>query len=144
MQNSIRNILKKIAYIEADIEIQKQILFSIPSHQEKEIEDVLKKIKSAKVEIQRLRATIAEISPQEHQKLLAIEEAVTTFKKLAAEKQFTKIESMATQPECSITYGNGEKQFCLAKACDADGNWTIITTEGQICHIAGVELADEA
>ena len=142
MQNSVQSILKKITYIEAEIEIQKQILYSIPDDQRGDIEGVLKTIKQAKDDIQQLRNQIAEISPQEHQKLLAIEKAVTLFKEIASKKQFTKIESMSSHPDCSITLKNGEKLPCLARACDADGNWTIITDNGEIRHLSATEVID--
>ncbi len=142
MQISVQSILKKITYIETEIEIQKQILYSIPNDQRKDIEEVLKTIKQAKEDIQRLRNQIAEISPQEHQKLLAIEKAVALFKEIASEKQFTRIESMSSHPDCSLTLKNGEKLSCLVRACDPEGNWTIITDNGEIRHFSASQTAD--
>ncbi len=55
---NIQDLLKKINYIEADIEIQKQILFSIPSDQEPEMEKTITGIAAKKEEIEILRQQI--------------------------------------------------------------------------------------
>lgn len=144
MQTSVQDILKKITYIEAEIEIQKQILFSIPGDQPEEIEKVLVTIKKAKEDIQQLRSRIAEISPQEHRKLLDIEKAVTLFREIAAKKKFAAVESMSSHPDCSVILKNGEKLPCLVRACDNDGNWTIITEDCEIRYLSAGETADLA
>lgn len=126
------NILRKINYIEADIEIQKQILFSLASHEAEEIETIVTKIALAKKEVDELRAKIKTFSPEQYQKILTLEKAITEFQKLAKDTIFTSVESMSNDLNCSIQLHNGEKVPCLVKACDEQGNWSVITTEGEI------------
>jgi MoaA/NifB/PqqE/SkfB family radical SAM enzyme len=132
MKSSVQNLLKKINYIEAEVEIQKQILFSIPSGNEKDIEEVIEKIAHAKDEIVKLRKEIEAISPEEYQRIVKIEEASETFKKIAAEEKFTTVASMSTEEACSILLNNGKELPCLIKAKDEGGNWTVITLDGDI------------
>jgi len=140
MKNSVQNLLKRINYIEAEVEIQKQILFSIPSDNKKDIEEVIQKIAHSKDEIVKLREKIEAISPEEYHKILKIEEASSAFKKIAAEKKFTAVESMSTEENCSILLKDGKELPCLIKATDAAGNWTVITLDGDICHFSHEEI----
>lgn len=142
MNNAVQNILRKIQYIEAEIEIQKQILHTTLGQEEAEIREVIQKIADSKEEINRLRLEIEEISPQEHHRIQALEKAVATFTTITSENSFTIVENMATNPNCSITYQTGETCPCLVKASDKSGNWVIITPEGEIRRINNRELAD--
>lgn len=137
---SVQHLLKKINYIEAEVEIQKQILFSIPSDNAKEMERIVTKISEAKEEIDGLRAQIKASSPKEYQRILKIEQAVTKFKELATDKKFEAVENMTTDQSCSIKLVGGREIPCLVKACDEEGNWTIITTEGDIRMITSEEV----
>ncbi len=137
---SVQQLLKKINYIEAEVEIQKQILFSIPSDNKEEIEGIVTKIAKAKEEIDGLRAEINTLYPTEYQKMLKIEQAATEFKKLAMDKKFKSVENMTTDQSCSIRLVGGKEIPCLVKACDEDGNWTIITTEGDIQTFSNEEI----
>ena len=141
MKNSVQHLLKKINYIEAEVEIQKQILFSIPSDNKKDIEEVIQKIAYAKDEIVKLRREIEAISPDEFQKILKIEEAAAAFKKLVAEKKFTSVENMSTEGQCSIQLKDGNEVPCLIKASDETGNLTVITLDGDVCHFTSEEIA---
>ena len=141
MKNSVQHLLKKINYIEAEVEIQKQILFSIPSDNKKDIEEVIRKIADDKDEIVKLRKKIEINSPEEYQKILKIEKASVTFKKLAAEKNFTSIENMSTEEQCSLQLKDGDEVLCLVKAFDEEGNITAITLAGDICHFNKDEIA---
>ncbi len=142
MKNAVQKILRKIQYIEVDIEIHKQILHSSSGQDEGEIRDVLQKIADAKEEINRLRLEIEEISPHEHQRIQALEKAVATFNTITSQNSYTIVESMSTHPNCSITYRTGETCPCLVKASDKSGNLVIITPEGEIRRIQSMELAD--
>ena len=128
----IQDLLKKINYIEADIEIQKQILFSIPSEQQMEMEKTVAVIAAKKSEIATLRQQIKEIDPQEFERILVFEEVINEFKQLAAARQFTSITGKNITEECVLTLHDSTAVECLVKACDADGNWTIINLEGKI------------
>lgn len=134
MNLNVQNILKKINYIESDIEIHKQILFSIPSDKPKEMEETLQRIADKKEEITHLRAEIQKIDPEEYERLQIFDKAIADFRKLAAEKNYTTISSMSTVDNCSISLGSTGDIPCLIKACDAAGDWTIITMDGTIEH----------
>lgn len=140
MTNATQNLLKKISYIEAEIEIQKQILHSIPTNEQEEIEKILKNIVEAKKSIGVLRSEIEKIDPKEFQKLTIIEQSVSTFKKISSEKSFSSIESMTFEKECILNYIDGRELKCLVKACDENGDWTVISTEGSLLTIPGNEV----
>lgn len=132
MQPTVQDLLKKINYIEAEVEIQKQILVSIPSDQRGDMEKVIRKIAQAKNEIEQLRAEIKTVSPNEYQNILKIEKAADEFKKIAGENKFEHIENMSMLEDCSIRCKNGDEFSCLVKGRDKDGNWTVITTAGDL------------
>jgi hypothetical protein len=132
MNIKVQDLLKKITYIEADIEIQKQILFSLSSNEQKEMEHVVKIIAAHKDEITALRLELQSISPEEHQNIMTLENAVTAFKKIASEKKFKSINTMKINEECCLHLKDQPKIHCLVKACDEDGGWTIITIDGEI------------
>ncbi len=137
------DLLRKINYIEADVEIQKQVLFSIPSDQQDEMEKTIKIIAEKKEEIEKLRLEIKEIDPDEYQRIVVFEKAITQFKKLATEKQFENIESRNVNEECSLKLKQGANVECLLKANDANGDWTIITMDGEVQHFAGEAVAEK-
>ena len=95
MNQQVQDLLKKITYIDADIEIQKQILFSIPSTDRKEMERVVAIIATHKEEIKSLQLKLKEISPQDHETIMNLEAAVSEFKKIASEKKFTSMKNVA-------------------------------------------------
>lgn len=136
MNQRVHDLLKKITYIEADIEIQKQILFALTSNESKEIERVVKIIAAKKEEINILRLQIREISPEEDDKIMALENTVTAFKKLASEKKFKLIEAINSTGDCYLSLKQGEQIHCLVKACDEDGEWTVITMQGELRHFS--------
>ena len=102
MNQRVQDLLKKITYIEADIEIHKQILFSISSGDKQEMEHVVRQIATRKEEIKTLRLELQGISPEEHQNIENIENAVTAFKKIASEKKFKSITIMKINEECCL------------------------------------------
>lgn len=137
------DLLRKINYIEADVEIQRQVLFSIPSAQKEEMEKTIRIIAAKKEEIQKLRLEIKEIDPVEYQRIIVFEEAITEFKKIASEKKFEAIVSKNVNEECFLELKEGPNVECLLKACDANGDWTIITMEGQIQSFLAATVAEK-
>ena len=140
MNQTIQDLLRKITYIEADIEIHKQILFSVSSSDHNEMERVLKIIAARKEEIKTLRLKLRAISPEEHQNIAIIENAVIAFKKIASEKKFKSITVMKINEECCLHLKNQPKIPCLIKACDEDEGWTIITVGGEIQYFPKVDV----
>jgi biotin-(acetyl-CoA carboxylase) ligase len=140
--SKIQDLLRKINFIEADIEIQKQILFSIPSEQQEDMEKTIKIIAAKKGDIADLRQQIEEIDPEEHQRIVVFENAIADFKKLAAEKSFQHIASRNVNEECALLLNDDSSVECLIKACDEDGDWTVITPEGEVQHFRKIDVAE--
>lgn len=136
----VQDLLKKITYIEADIEIQKQILFSIPSDDRTEIEHVIKIIAARKDEINTLRLELQSVSPTEHQNIVTLENALAEFKEIASRRKFASIIVKDINEECFLSFKNKGKIPCLVKACDENGGWTIITMEGTIQQFSEVDV----
>jgi len=132
MSNTAQDILRKINYIEVDMDIQKQILVSIPSTEKQEMEKVLKVIAGQKEEINALRQEIKAAAPEEYERILIFEKSAQEFKALAAEKQFKEISAFDGTTPCIISLKDGTKMDCLVKAQDDSGDWTAMTLDGSI------------
>ncbi len=136
-------LLKKINYIEADVEIQKQILFSIPSDQQTEMEKTISLIAARKKEIELLRQELKEIDPVEYDRIIRFENALTEFKKIAADNPFQSIVNRNVHEQCTLLLQGGDQVECLIKACDKEGNWTIITIDGEIKQFPQQDVAEK-
>jgi hypothetical protein len=137
-------LLKKINYIEADLDIQKQILFSIPSAEKAEIEKAIGLIAARKKEIEALRQELRQLDPVEYERILTFEVAVDTFKKIAAESPFQSIINRNINEECTLALKNDKNLQCLIKACDENNNWTVITLNGEIKQFPAAEVTEKA
>jgi hypothetical protein len=142
-ETTCQDILRKINFIEADIEIQKQILFSIPSDQKEEMEKTVQLIADKTTEIKKLREEIKSIDPEQYEQIMVFENAIQAFKKLASENKFQAIINRNVGEDCSLALHNGKSAECLIKACDSDENWTIITLEGQIEQFSKAEVSEK-
>ncbi|MBF0203927.1 MAG: hypothetical protein HQK67_06335 [Desulfamplus sp.] len=140
MSQKVQDILKKITYIEADLEIQKQILFSIPSTNKDEMEQIVRVIAEKKEMVNGLRNRIKEIDPVEFDKIVRFENASAQFRKIAAEKKFSQIFSVNDSNPCNLVLKNGKIIDCLVKAQDQTGEWTILTFDGEIIYISGDDV----
>ena len=136
-------LLKKINYIEADVEIQKQILFSIPSNRREEMEATLSLIAGKKKEIEVLRQELRELDPEEFARIVLFEDALAEFKKIAQNKPFQSIINRNVNDECFLSLSNGTREDCLIKACDHEGNWTIITINGAIKQFPAAAVSEK-
>ncbi len=138
-----QDLLKRINYIEADIDIQKQILYSIPSEQTAEMEKTIALIAAKKQEIETLRQQIQESDPEEHARIVALEKTIAEFKQLAATKKFTSITGRNINEQCVLTFYDGSTVECLIKACDDNGDWTVITLDGELKQFSQMVVADK-
>ncbi len=136
-------LLKKINYIEADVEIQKQILFSIPSDRKAEIEATITLIAARKKEIEVLRQELKKNDPEEFARIVRFENAVAEFRKIAQNTPFQSIINRNVSEDCSLALNSGVRVECLIKACDHDENWTIITLEGEIQQFPTTAVAEK-
>lgn len=140
---TIQDLLKRINYIEADIDIQKQILYSIPSDQRSEMEKTITIIAAKKQEIETLRQQIHEKDPEEYARIIAFEKVIAEFKQLAATRKFTSVIGRNIDEQCALNFYDGTSVECLIKACDDNGDWTVITLEGELKLFARTMVADK-
>jgi len=137
MHPQVETILKKISYIEMDMELHKQILFSIPSDQKGEMEKVMHTMAEKKQQIQDLRREIKRLDPSAHDQILAIEKGTQDFKAMARDKQFSRVDTPDETGACSITLNDGTCLDCLVAAKEENGNWMILTREGRVRQFPG-------
>ncbi len=136
MGQKVQDILKKINYIEVDMDIQKQILFSIPSADTDEMEKTVKIIAEKKAMINDLREQIQAIDPEEFNRILVFERASEQFRQLTTEKKFVEITTLTEGEQCSIQPKEGKTIDCIVKAKDEAGNFTVITFDGEIIELS--------
>ena len=126
----IKELLQKINFIETDMEMQKQILFSIPSDHNEDIETLVTKIADLKQQIIDLRQAIKEIDQNEYDKIIAIENGTKKFQELSKDKKYIQVNTLNESGECFITLNDGTRINCLVTAKEENGNWTVLTLEG--------------
>ncbi len=137
MSSRIKGILQKINFIEADMELHKQILFSIPSDNKKEMEEVIDKIADLKNQINNLRQEIKKTDKDEYDKIIAIERAAEIFRQISKDKKYTHVNTLNETGECFITFNDGTRLDCLVAAKEENGNWTVLTLEGETKEFPG-------
>lgn len=141
MSQKVHDFLRKINYIEADIEIQRQILLSIPSANREEMEKTIKIIAEKNAMIKALRQEIKTIDPAAFNRILALEKASEKFKALAAEKKFIEVSTPNEKGPCTLTLKkNNETIDCLVRAKDGAGTYTIIDFNGEILEFSDGEV----
>ncbi|MFO7910773.1 MAG: hypothetical protein R6V15_01280 [Desulfotignum sp.] len=137
MHPQVDTVLKKISYIEMDMELHKQILFSIPSDRKDEMEKVMHTIAEQKQQVQDLRREIKRLDPSAYDQILAIEKGTRDFKAMARDKQFSRVDTPDDTGTCSITLNDGTCVDCLVAAKEENGNWMILTREGKVRQFPG-------
>ncbi|MBC8439430.1 MAG: hypothetical protein H8D87_07075 [Deltaproteobacteria bacterium] len=131
MSAEIKGLLQKINFIETDMELHKQILVSIPSDNKTEIKTIISKIADQKKQIYELRQEIKKIDEAEYNKIIAIEKAAASFRQIAKEKKFVQVNTLNESHVCFITFNDGTRLDCLVTAKEENGNWTVLTLEGE-------------
>ena len=131
MSSRTKEILQKINFIEADMELHKQILFSIPSDNKAQMEEIIEKISDLKKQINDLRQEIKKTDKDEYDKIIAIERAAETFRQISKDKKYVHVNTLNETGECFITFNDGTRLDCLVAAKEENGNWTVLTVEGE-------------
>jgi len=137
MSAKVKELLQKINFIEADMELHKQILFSIPSENKAEMEKVVNTISNLKKQISDLREQIKGIDEEEYNRIIAIENAAEKFRKISREKKFIQVNTLNEDHECFISFNDGTRLECLVAAKEENGNWTVLTIEGETKEYPG-------
>ena len=137
MSAEVKTLLQKINFIETDMEVHKQILLSIPSDNKKEMEKVINEIADQKKQILTLKQKIKKIDKTEYDKIIAIEQAADTFKQISKNKKFIAVSTLNESGDCYITLNNGTRIDCLVAAKEENGNFTILTIDGETKEYPG-------
>lgn len=137
MSTDVKGLLQKINFVEADMELHKQILFSIPSENKSEMEKVAATIAAQKRQICDLRDQIKEMDVNEYNKIIAIEQAAERFRQLSKDKKFAQVNTLNEDRHCFVTLNDGTRLDCLVAAKEENGNWTVLTLEGETKEIPG-------
>ncbi|MCK5096491.1 MAG: hypothetical protein KAR45_00215 [Desulfobacteraceae bacterium] len=137
MSAEVKTLLQKINFIETDMELHKQILLSIPSNNKNEMEKIINEIANQKKQILALRLKIKKIDKAEYDKIIAIEQAAETFKQISKDKNFISVSTLNESGECYITLNNGTRIDCLVAAKEENGNFTILTINGETKEYPG-------
>lgn len=132
MHPHVETLIKKISYIETDMELHKQILVTIPSAQKDDLEQVMQTIANQKQEIQDLRQEIKRLDPAAHDRILAIEKGTEMFKTMAQDRQFDRVDTPDDTGMCRITLMDGTDVDCLVAAQEKKGDWMILTRDGEV------------
>jgi biotin-(acetyl-CoA carboxylase) ligase len=107
------------------------------------MEKTISLIAAGKKEIELLREEWKEIDPVEYARIIRFENTLTEFKKIAAANPFQSVVNRNVHEQCSLLLQGGDQVECLIKACDRKGNWTIITTDGEIRQYAAANVAEK-
>ncbi len=137
MSAQVKALLQKINFIETDMELHKQILCSIPSKDKDQMETVIEKIAEQKKQIDALREKIKEIDEDEYNKIIAIEQAVRSFKQIAADQEFVSVRTLNETGQCFITLNDDTRIDCLVAAQQENGHWTVLTLDGETKQYPG-------
>ena len=137
MSAKIKGILQKINFIEADMELHKQILLSIPSDDKTQMETIITKIADQKKQINDLRQEIKKTDENEYNKIISIENAAKTFRQLSKDKKYVHVNTLNESGECFITFNDGTRLDCLVVAKEENGNLTVLTLDGETKEYSG-------
>jgi len=137
MSTKVKGLLQKINFIQTDMELHKQILFSIPSDNKAEMEKVVNTIAGHKKQISDLRGQIKEIDEDEYDKIIAIEQAADQFREISRDKKFVQVNTLNEDHNCFITLNDGTRLDCLVVAKEENGNWTVLTIKGETKEYPG-------
>lgn len=132
MSRQAEDVLLKINFIEADMEIQRQILMSLPSDNKKEIQEAVETLARQKQQIQELRKELQQADPVEYQRVVTFERAADTFKELVRSKSNLALTSRGENGQCAITLSDNTTLECLVTAREENGNWIVFTLEGLV------------
>lgn len=137
MSSKVKGILQKINFIQTDMDLHRDILFSIPSDQKEEMEKVMVAMAEMKAQIEDLRQKIKEIDEDEYNRIIAIEAATQKFRTLSEGRKFAQVNTLNETGECFITLTEGTRIDCLVAAQEDNGNWIVLTLDGETREYPG-------
>jgi len=137
MSSEVKGLLQKINFIETDMDLHKQILLSIPSDNKAEMEKIIAKMADQKQQINALRQQIKKADEDEYNRIIAIEKATEIFRQIAKDKTFVQVNTLNESGVCFITFIDGTRLDCLVAAKEENGDWTVLTLEGETKEYPG-------
>lgn len=137
MSANVKGLLQRINFIETDMEVHRQILFSIPSKNTAEMKEVVDTIAGLKQQINDLRDQIKKMDEGEYNRIIAIEQATERFRQISRDKKFVQVNTLNESGQCFITLSDGTPLECLVAAREENGNWTVLTLAGETKEYAG-------
>ncbi|MCP3921220.1 MAG: hypothetical protein GY714_01410 [Desulfobacterales bacterium] len=135
MKLKVQGLMQKINYTEQDMELQKQILVTIPSKEKDNIKEVIQNIADLKEKINALKLEIKEIDPDEFNGMMAMEKASDRFKEIAKDKKFEFVKTFGNDGDLAIEMADDKIQNCLVVAKEENGNWVVLTMEGEVLEL---------
>lgn len=141
MSQTVEQILQKISFLEKDMELHKSILASIPAGKEDEMEEVIGTIVELKKKIETEKESIKDVDPEMYEQIQKMETASQRFREIAEQKEFQTIVTLDHSRECYIDLKGGERLECLVKAQDKDGDWTVLTVDGETLELPADKIA---
>ncbi|BCS96627.1 hypothetical protein DSLASN_22590 [Desulfoluna limicola] len=132
MIEKLTEIMQRITFLEKDLELQKHILRATPTGEEEQNRDVLTTIADIKEKLEACRQEIKALDPEEYNRMIRFEEAAAAFKECAKDREFVTVIDLNTHVDCRIETTDGKSIDCLVKAQDTQGEWLIMTVDGDV------------
>lgn len=132
MIEKVTEVMRRITFLEKDLELRKHILRATPTGDEAQSRETLAIIADIKEKIEACRQEIKALDPEEYHRMIRFEEAAVTFKEHAKGREFVTVIDLNTHHECRIETVEGKGIDCLVKAQDTGGEWLVMTVEGDV------------
>lgn len=142
MSQKVKDLLQRINFIETDMELHKQILASIPSNDRAEIQKTIETIARLKHQTIELKQEIKAVDINEYQKIVKLEKAAETFKQIAGQKTFSEVNTLNESGKCQLDLKDGTTIECLVAAREENGDWTVLTIDGDTRSFAQSEIKE--
>ena len=136
MKHKVQGLMQKISYAEQDMELQKQILVTIPTKDEDDIEEVITNIARLKEKVNSLKLEVKEVDPAEYEKMMAMESASKKFREIAKDKKFEYVKTFGNDGDLSVVMADGVVTVCLVVAKEETGEWILLTMDGKVLELA--------
>lgn len=135
MKHKVQGLLQKINYVEQDMELQKQILVTIPTKDEDDIKEVITNIAGLKEKIASLKLEIKEVDPDEYDRMMAMEKASDKFREIAKDKKFEYVKTFGNDGDLSVVMDDDVVNECLVIAKEESGGWVLLTMNGEVLEL---------
>lgn len=140
MIKKLTEVMQRITFLEKDLELQKHILRATPTGEEEQNRDVLVTITTIEEKLEACRQEIKALDPEEYNRMIRFEEAAAAFKERAKGREFVTVVDLNTHAECCLQTVEGRSIDCLVKAQDSQGEWLIMTVDGDVMTFSSKQV----